>query len=630
MNLFESKIEQLKTRDNSTYLEAVSKIFGILFESVFENPFPNAGALIRSNPREALITFAKQCAEQLEKLRNTSKFFYNLNDRKAIAAINGAADAPNYVTDEMLYNWVSNAMNAFREVAISEDADSFDNLPVTLEERKAGLEFKNFVEKFCDEVLPKFKELAPDFVAYGGKKKTKMVNVSKELFADQPEAGAEGEAAPEVVPADAEAGAPVKTKKKGSKKEDKPEDKEEAENAAFERYAAYIDGDIGGYLGNFTDTDNFIVLHDVDNPDSVISRMTEGLDAIVKNKAGSGTSPFSKDVIKFESNPETHEVIIRYDTSWANGDMTKNTCNNVLMYCLYLDVKNRFGLGKADISDAVARSIAFDMRPRAKNPDKKGAVTGGGNSALRRLIGQKNADAMAAVGTISPEILVSQMPKIAAIDDSVKLQLANTIKSYLSTIGKKAVEDQISAKEENDAESLNRFRESFNTGVVELFANKLNKVNADIKASLMSSGDDPITTEDADGLNQTDVEQFFKFLNMTDENGQTIYDKVLDDLTMTGLTTVTVGADKSGVGGHQVVKADDRITPDTYNGQASTVVDINLNAQKSDSPSYTRYSRKAKPSKGLSAEELASRYDFSNLDKPAEGSGLIKTKKVRR
>lgn len=617
MNLFESSIERLKTRDNSAYLEAVSKLYGILFESVFENPFPNAAAQIQANPRNALHRFVHQAVEAIKALNQTSKFFGGLVNRQFSSLLFTLDKDTTSASDQTLYDWTATAMKGLREGTHTEDEDTFDSYNVSLSERKAYLTYKNFVEKFCDEVLPKFQELAPDFVDYGGKKKKpKTVSLGKDFFKDQTGAGASdgasGEAEPEVVPADTDASAPVK--KKGSKKSSKDDEADNSkEEESYERFAQYIDGNVDGYCDD-PKTENFIVMHDVTNAESVISRMQTGLDAVVKNKAGSGTSPFNASAITFEARPETNDVCIFYDPSWANGSsdpVRVNTVNNVLLYCLYLDAKKRGMVNSADISSSVTKSIIFDMRPRAQNPNKKDVLQGGGYSALRRLIGQKNADVMTSIGTLSNDILVEQMPG-DEIDNKVKYQLANAIKAYIAGMNKAELEEQINSEDKQG------FRESFTDGVINIFANQFRN----IEDSLTSSADDPIASEEEEGLTQSDVDQFRQYLDTADENGQTMFDKVIADMTSSGMTTVNVG-------GRQVLKADERITPDTYNGQASTVIDINIAAQSTEASSYSRYSKKTEPSQGLSAEELAARYDFDSADTP-EAGGLIKTKKVRR
>ena len=362
MNLFESTISEFKTKSNAIYLEAVAKIFNILFEEQIEthtNADNDPKAFIDStDPHTVLVTFLSKLVSQLGKIErmhelempNKQHIIDNTEDKRSyLRGYFGGVDTASpiltlsrilkqlqekSITDNQAYTGVVSAVNKLYSEAIPDSLESKQRIKKTLldkfESPKASdpvpgaasfvynnvmLPIMKTIAAFHDAWIPminanpKMKELT----AKEGKKKKGVYIGHDFLTSEEP---VETQASPKVpdtiqIPFDA--------------------------NTDTARI-------IGGIKQNLT----------------VIAQ---------KGRVGSKINPnyftLTPSQIQNEDGSTTNVVNLKVENDLINkqskGTGSLMTKHNVVAYAVYLDAQNRFGAGKATIGLNIANSVKHDM-----------------------------------------------------------------------------------------------------------------------------------------------------------------------------------------------------------------------------------------------------------------------------
>lgn len=398
MNLFESTISEFKTKSNEIYLEAVAKIFNILFEEQIEthtNADNDPKAFIDStDPHTVLVTFLSKLVSQLGKIErmhelempNKQHIIDNTEDKRSyLRGYFGGMDTTSpiltlnrilkqlqekSITDNQAYTGVVAAVKKLYSEAIPDSLESKQRIKKTLldkfESPKASdpvpgaasfvynnvmLPIMKTIAAFHDAWIPminanpKMKELT----AKGGKKKNGVYIGHDFLTSEDPVEPTQASA--KVEPEKPEEAAPA-----------------EEEAPAVNEYR-HLDGtvDVTGKL----DPDTIQIPFDANTDTArIVGGIKQNLTVIAqKGRVGSKINPnyftLTPGQIQNEDGSTTNVVNLKVENDLINkqskGTGSLMTKHNIVAYAVYLDAQNRFGAGKATIGLNIANSVKHDM-----------------------------------------------------------------------------------------------------------------------------------------------------------------------------------------------------------------------------------------------------------------------------
>lgn len=126
-NLFESKIDEIKTDDNAVYLEAVAQIFNILFEDTIGDTINDAD-LVKKNPRMALVKLTGALANAIDEAKEYKVIANEYVDADALSTIDSLVH-DDQVSDYTYFKKVVDAAEKLKKAtAYTNKTDLANNL----------------------------------------------------------------------------------------------------------------------------------------------------------------------------------------------------------------------------------------------------------------------------------------------------------------------------------------------------------------------------------------------------------------------------------------------------------------------------------------------------------------------
>lgn len=359
MNLFESSIQPIQTADNKIYLEAVTKMFNILFEETIGDATGLSDDtmapkdIVTNNPRKVLDSFADSLLGKAKKLMEEDgtkdkvmRGYIGDNEFTDSTTVDRLATIANPSTNDY------DAWKLYKPTIVAiyntfpQDADTANALMKNLQtfygakyETMAKLlrAYMKDVEKAAKWMKYFNKTTAPSFFTKPGAtgEDEKTVYVSDQfLNAEEKETAANG-----------------KTKTaKPTKKEQQPKDK-------------LAEINIEGARINLEDnTTRSLVLTGVSNVSGTIADINQAIDAVQAAKP----HLISKSAITVTPNDEEKSITIMVNPALVSGSVSENskklTSYNVLLYCIYMYVRKHFRMDNTcQVSQLTAKSIKTDL-----------------------------------------------------------------------------------------------------------------------------------------------------------------------------------------------------------------------------------------------------------------------------
>ncbi|WP_405323331.1 hypothetical protein [Fibrobacter sp.] len=364
MNLFESKIAEITTSDNAIYMEAVNKIFNILFEDQIAQANQTAQASQTSDDSRAKLgSYVAELAKAAEAvLRSSDYFAQNINPAKVTALKTIISSTPEQKSDYDFYNEIKNIVlgNEWRgEDGMVDDAVISDLNQTKQNMAKIGIspdafntfvDYKEVLNDFVDNKFTQFtKTTAPNMFKRPPRSSAKTTTQAASTATtvapatEQPTATATATEQPTTTPT---AATPkTATKKPKVKPEPEPEPEEQPSRD-------FIDAQI-----NTEDKTQSINFENVSDPTGLANYLRSTWELLLQVK---GRYNLQSNGIYITEEPEKQSVSM--DVSIGGGDMGIINRHMVAMYCLYMDAKKRGLVTKENtfLSEPVANFLALD------------------------------------------------------------------------------------------------------------------------------------------------------------------------------------------------------------------------------------------------------------------------------
>ena len=359
MNLFESSIQPIQTADNKIYLEAVTKMFNILFEETIGDSTGLSDDsiapkdMVANNPRKVLDSFADSLLGKAKKLmeedgtkEKVMRGYIGDNEFTESTTIDRLATIANPSTNDY------DAWKLYKPTIVAiyntfpQDADTANALMKNLQTfygakydtmAKLLRSYMKEVERAAKWLKYFNKTTAPSFFTKPGAagEDDKTIYVSDQfLNAEEKEPTANG-----------------KTKTaKPTKKEEQPKDK-------------LAEINIEGARINLEDnTTRSLVLTGVSNVSGTLAEINQAIDAVQAAKP----HVINKSAITVTPNDEEKSITIMVNPQLVSGSVSENskklTSYNVLLYCIYMYVRKHFRMDSTcQVSQLTAKSIKTDI-----------------------------------------------------------------------------------------------------------------------------------------------------------------------------------------------------------------------------------------------------------------------------
>ena len=357
MNLFESKIAEITTSDNAIYMEAVNKIFNILFEDQIAQATQTS-----DDSRAKLGSYVAELVKAADAVLGSSDYFaQNINPAKVTALKTIISSTPDQKSDYDFYNEIKNIVlgNEWRgEDGMVDDAVISDLNQTKQNMAKIGIspdafntfvDYKEVLNDFVDNKLPQFtKTTAPNMFKRPprstAKTTTQAASATTTVAPATEQPTTTQAATTNATPTTAK---PTKTatKKPTVKPEPKPEPEEQPSRD-------FIDAQI-----NTEDKTQSIRFENVSDPAGLANYLRSSWDLLLQVKGRYNLQPSG---INITEEPENQLVLM--DVSIGGGDMGIINRHMVAMYCLYMDAKKRGLVSKENtiVSEPVANFLALD------------------------------------------------------------------------------------------------------------------------------------------------------------------------------------------------------------------------------------------------------------------------------
>lgn len=498
MNLFESKIAEITTSDNAIYMEAVNKIFNILFEDQIAQATQATQA--SDDSRAKLGSYVAELVKAANAVLSSSDYFsQNINPAKVTALKTIISSTPEQKSDYDFYNEIKNIVlgNEWRgEDGMVDDAVISDLNQTKQNMAKIGISpdafntFVNYKEVLNDFVDNKFtqftKTTAPNMFKRPPRSAAKTTTQAASAATtvapateqptttttEQPTTTTPTTATPTTKPTK------TATKKPTVKPEPQPEPEEQPSRD-------FIDAQI-----NTADNTQSIHFENVSDPTGLANYLKSSWDLLLQVKGRYNLQPSG---INITENPDSQSVSM--DVTIGGGDMGIINRHMVAMYCLYMDAKKRGLVTKENtfLSEPVANFLALDNQ--------------NGKGVLSRLSGFYEA------GTYNiltkPEIndLINVLRKDGMADD-YNAKIAAAIVAAIEPFSGADVERYEAAKNNKRDPAhnkLNRLISTFNHSIAQVVDNMTPpEANAEANAEDDNSAHDEIVA----ALNKCNIYEY--------------------------------------------------------------------------------------------------------------------------
>lgn len=547
MNLFESSIARVTTPNNAVYMDAIQKLFNILFEDQMQGQQANDELRAKlCDATQKLLDDAQgargdflELSIKPEKIHKLADIINNQNSKSdaelfqsIVALVFGLKVVRNSITKQpelkvdtalskkcIMYDAYSTSMDAFLTGA--------SKARVARDAIQSYIEFKRDLMQFKTEIQSTFTPTAaPSMYTIDYTRQRQdgqyidpnkfnvrgTINTTSQSSTDN----TESDESPDLV--DPTTGAiiqptngrtitgtiqtppPDKTIRKGNKtvKPEKPKEKEPLPNVDF--IDANVDVPRTAEDDERTDNSQFgglrsIIMSGVDDADNVANYLQESWDTLLKTR---GKLFKTTTGISIHAEPDENMVTIRSDLEGSNMDLLNR--HMVAMYCLYMDAKKE-GLvsrNETTITYPVAVCVSNDFY---KND---GAI-------LNNMCNLYDINSLLIVNKPSMNDLVQYLNKYSDNVDHEALAAAisQVIKNYSSSDLTKYtnLQDAINKSKGTTSEEASVSALNYQT---EAFCNQV----ANVYQAMLGQHDDPQYADD-------DVESFFdeEYEDATDHSG---------------------------------------------------------------------------------------------------------------
>ena len=370
MNLFESKIAEITTSDNASYMEAVSKIFNILFEDQI-----NQAGIQSAENRQKLGAYVAELIQAADAVLSSSDYFsQNIKPEKVSALKAIIKSTPEQKSDYAFYNEIKSIVlgddwrgedGMIDDAIISSVADTKENmkrLGISPEALHTFIKYKEVLNDFVDKKIPQFnKTTAPSMFTRPprvrtNKASTNAANVATEqptmVSAEQPTTATASEEQP-INPVTEPAGTKATPKTPKASKPPKTPSKPEPQPVPEVKASRdFIDAQI---LEN--DDSQSISFDNVPDATSLANALKSNWNTILQAK---GRYNLHSNGIEIIDDPNSGAV--KMTVTVVGSDMGVINRHMVAMYCLYMDAKKRGLVSKENtyISEPVANILAID------------------------------------------------------------------------------------------------------------------------------------------------------------------------------------------------------------------------------------------------------------------------------
>lgn len=492
MNLFESKIAEITTSDNAIYMEAVNKIFSILFEDQIAQATQTS-----DDSRAKLGSYVAELVKAADAVLGSSDYFsQNINPAKVTALKTIISSTPDQKSDYDFYNEIKNIVlgNEWRgEDGMVDDAVISDLNQTKQNMAKIGIspdafntfvDYKEVLNDFVDHKLPQFtKTTAPNMFKRpprsAAKTTTKAASATTTVApaTEQPTTTQPTTATPTTKTA---------TKKPTVKPEPKPEPEEQPSRD-------FIDAQI-----NTADNTQSIRFENVSDPTGLANYLRSSWDLLLQVKGRYNLQPSG---INITETPENQSVSM--DVNIGGGDMGIINRHMVAMYCLYMDAKKRGLVSKENtiLSEPVANFLALDNQ--------------NGKGVLSRLSGFYEAGTYNILTKPGINDLINVLRK-DGMDDEYNAKIASAIVAAIEPFSGADVERYEAAKNSKRDPAhnkLNRMISTFNHSIAQVVDN-MTPAEADADAD--NSAHDEIVA----ALNQCNIYDYVMGFMADNSRGQ--------------------------------------------------------------------------------------------------------------